>query len=62
MFDGPVNVYIQSVSGAVIGIYQFDNSDAMSNFEFNIASLKAGIYFLSIENNSGTGVKKIVKK
>ena len=59
---GECRVYIQKISGEVIKTYYFNNSQELNGYLFDISNKSTGMYFISIENKSGTGVAKLVVK
>ncbi|PHR27337.1 MAG: hypothetical protein COA38_13375 [Fluviicola sp.] len=53
-------VFIYQVSGEVVKTYYFKNTDQLNAYLFDVSDIPGGVYFISVENNQGTGVSKIV--
>jgi len=59
-FEGNTRVTVYSIDGSLVKAYYFNSSTELSNYQFNLTSLSSGIYFVNLENASGTGTKKII--
>lgn len=58
--ESKTRVTINTVDGKSVKAYYFNSSSDLKNFSFDVTSLSGGIYFLSIENSYGTGVKRLI--
>jgi hypothetical protein len=57
---GEIRLRIHSISGEVIQTFHFKNERELNNQSFDISTHSSGVYFISIENNAGTGVARVV--
>ncbi|MEO9571545.1 MAG: T9SS type A sorting domain-containing protein [Polaribacter sp.] len=53
-------VHVISVSGEIIKSYSINSSEQLNNTTFNLSTLAKGLYFVTIENNSGNGTLKLI--
>ncbi|OBQ55570.1 hypothetical protein VQ01_08995 [Tamlana sp. s12] len=53
-------VNIVSISGEIIKSYSINSSEELNHTTFNLTSLATGLYFVTIENNSGQGTLKLI--
>ncbi|MFD1552671.1 hypothetical protein DNU06_09105 [Putridiphycobacter roseus] len=58
--EGAVKVLIYNIQGAGLKTYYFDSKTALNNYLFDVSNLSSGTYFISVENQSGAGVSKLV--
>lgn len=58
--DATSNLRITTIDGKGVKTYFFKSSNELNNYDFNLSDLSSGIYFINIENQYGTGVKKII--
>lgn len=58
--DATSHLSINTVDGRGVKTYFFKTASELNNYDFDLSSLSSGIYFISIQNEYGTGVKKIV--
>jgi len=61
-FNDLTRVTINSITGELQKAYYFKTSSELNNYTFNVKNLSEGVYFINIENNKGTGTKKIIIK
>jgi hypothetical protein len=59
-FDSPTRVTINTIEGKQVKAYFFKSSVELNNYNFDLTSLSKGVYFINLENASGTGVKRII--
>jgi hypothetical protein len=59
-FDSPTRVTINTIEGKHVKAYFFKSSVELNNYNFDLTSLSKGVYFINLENASGTGVKRII--
>ena len=52
-------VQLTDINGRIVKTL---NTEGVSNTQINIADLNAGVYFLKVTSNQGTGTTKIIKK
>lgn len=55
-------VSIHNISGQTIKNYIFENEEHLNTYPFNMEGYPAGVYFISLESNSGTGHFKLIIK
>lgn len=58
--DSNTSVTVNTVDGKTVKTYYFKSNAQLNNYNFDITSLSAGIYFLNIQNSYGSGVKRII--
>lgn len=58
--ENVTRVSIFTIEGKQVKTYYFDTQEELSNYIFDLSDVASGIYFINLENNKGTGVKKIV--
>ena len=58
--DGGMNVSVFSVDGVQHKRYFFNSSLELEAFQFNLADLNSGVYFIEVNNASGSGVARVV--
>lgn len=58
--DATSHLSINTVDGRGVKTYFFQTATELNNYDFDLSGLASGIYFINIQNEYGTGVKKIV--
>lgn len=58
--DSKTRLTINTIDGRIVKTYYFNSSSELNNYSFDVTNLSAGIYFMNIENQYGTGVKRII--
>lgn len=53
-------VFIRSIDGKTVRSYHFANEQQLRTYSFDLSNVASGTYFISLENEAGTGAKKIV--
>ena len=55
-----MSVSVFSVDGVQHRRYFFNSSIEMDAFSFDITDLQSGVYFIEINNSTGSGINRIV--
>src|SRR5690554_2653240 len=58
--DSKTRLTINTIDGRIVKTYYFSSASELNNYSFDVTNLSAGIYFMNIENQYGTGVKRII--
>ncbi len=58
--EGKTRVSIYAIDGKQMKVYYFNSNEELLNYKFDLSNVTSGIYFINIENNKGTGAKKII--
>lgn len=58
--DRNAAVFIRSIDGKTIKSYHFSSAQQLRTYTFDLRDQASGTYFISLENEAGTGAKKIV--
>ena len=58
--EGEMSVSVFSVDGVQHRRYFFNSSIEMDAFSFDITGLQSGVYFIEINNSTGSGINRIV--
>ncbi|MFT4698409.1 MAG: hypothetical protein ACI9SJ_001558 [Flavobacteriaceae bacterium] len=58
--EGITRVTVNTIDGSLVKAYYFNSNEELNNYQFNMSTLSSGMYFINLENASGTGTKKII--
>ena len=58
--EGSTRISIHSIEGKQIKVYYFNSTEELNNYRFDLSNLSKGIYFINLNNDFGTGTKKII--
>ena len=58
--DGLTRISIHAIDGKQVKSYYFNNVNELNNYIFDLTALSKGVYFINLENASGTGTKRII--
>lgn len=57
---GVIKVLIFTIQGLGVKTYYFTSKEQLNNYQFDVSNLSSGTYFISVENDRGTGVSKLI--
>ncbi|MDA9257910.1 peptide-N-glycosidase F-related protein [bacterium] len=55
-----IKVLVFTVDGVGVKTYYFKSNTELNNYQFDVSNLSNGTYFISIENNRGSGFNKLI--
>jgi len=59
-FQGTTRLYVLDAMGRVLKTYYFGSAEELNSYAFNLEDLAKGIYFINIQNNTGSGNSKLI--
>lgn len=57
---GDIKILIYNIQGIGLKTYYFESNKQLNNYQFDVSNLNSGTYFISVENNLGSGVNKLI--
>lgn len=58
--EGKSNISIYTIDGRGVKTYFFNSKSELNNYVFDVSNLSRGTYFINIENETGSGVQKLI--
>lgn len=58
--EGTTRISVNTIEGRQVKVYYFNSKEELNNYSFDLRGLSSGLYFINLENEHGTGAKKII--